>query len=375
MCGTFSKDNFTLYDLSELDHIAATCSKKDPRCPRGCPRAHANGVRECPRVRPEDWHCVNCNARGHSSAYAGCPARKRLQQAHELRAKKYMPLGVAIKACAPKPTFRRRSSTPEDPDRASRALHRDPPTTLTWAQRAAGLSPSSLPPLKSRDVNNAGSGPSGIGHTKDTASGSKSTATKYSVKSSVTPTAASLGGAMQSDAKHPAGSESGILRPGGQHSSSTMRSWKLGAGGLSQTQQNSSNQVINNLMTFMNERLEKLEQQISKNNEQITSEVRNIECKLQDIEHSRTKKLQTATEIINKNLTKKHDVVTKMAVEIISSLIDTAQNGNTQSLMRVLYDFAPRESVASLPTLPRMPEEIQSALFNVMGYSVEKENV
>ena len=112
-----------------------------------------------------------------------------------------------------------------------------------------------------------------------------------------------------------------------------------------------------------------------KKNQDIRAEVQKIDKKLQDIEDDRKKKLQSATDIISNNADKKHDVVTKMAIEVISSLIDTAQNGNTQSLMRVLYDLAPRESVSNLPTLPRMPDDIQTALFNVMGYAVDKNNV
>ena len=116
----------------KLDHVASDCSRKEARCPRACPLAHALGVRECPRQTPDQWQCVNCNAKGHSAAYAGCPARKHLQTAHAMRAKHYMPLGVALKhaksqhAAKTAPADnrlpfpqRRRSSTPDNASKAT----------------------------------------------------------------------------------------------------------------------------------------------------------------------------------------------------------------------------------------------------------------
>ena len=371
----FRKTVLRCLKCQKLDHIAATCTKKEPRCPRGCIRAHTNGVRECPRVKPEDWLCVNCNCKGHSAAYAGCPAKKKLQQAHELRAKKYMPLSVAIKACnAPPsspPMYQRRSSTPENEVRASLALQDDPP--LSWAQRTAGLGSFPRSPFKpdankkmpSPDTKKSTAGlPAGCPQISSTPPGIP----KHLGSSTSGSTGASTGAPSRSE-----GSQQDNLRPGGMVGA--RRSWALGAGGTSHASSSSSNQVSDTILTFLSDRLEKIEEKISKNNQEIRAEVQKIEKKLTDIENDRKKKIQSATSIINKNLSQNQDVVTKMAIEVVSSLIDTAQNGNTQSLMRVLYDLAPRESVSSLPTLPRMPDEIQTALFNVMGYSAEKNNV
>ena len=254
----FRKTIIRCLKCQKLDHIAAMCPKKDPRCPRGCPKAHINGVRECPRVKTEDWLCINCNSRGHSAAYAGCPARKRLQQAHELRAKKYMPLGVAIKACAtpvPQINPRRRSSTPENAERATLALNKDPLSSrLTWAQRAAGLDRVTSHPVplthpqKSTNPSQTSQPPS-----------SQSNPHPCNTSMSGPPTGASRSSSAAASA--------GInLRPGGSKSGSTI-SWKLGAGtgaGVSKSNINttspSSNQVFDNLMTLMTERLDKLEE-------------------------------------------------------------------------------------------------------------------
>ncbi|KAL8600210.1 hypothetical protein ACOMHN_062500 [Nucella lapillus] len=50
---------------------------------------------ECP-LPQRQWKCVNCNQKGHSSAYRGCPEVRIRQKALELQAKEYMPLAVAI---------------------------------------------------------------------------------------------------------------------------------------------------------------------------------------------------------------------------------------------------------------------------------------
>ncbi|KAL8570375.1 hypothetical protein ACOMHN_035793 [Nucella lapillus] len=109
----------------KLDHIAKECTKT-ARCPRGCFKAHPQGVKECPRTDRNEWYCVNCKTSGHSAAFPGCPMRRQLSKAQELKATHYMPLGVALKEVKaqrreedhqkqPQPFRPRRSSTPTDP--------------------------------------------------------------------------------------------------------------------------------------------------------------------------------------------------------------------------------------------------------------------
>ena len=89
----------------------------------------------------------------------------------------------------------------------------------------------------------------------------------------------------------------------------------------------------------------------------------------------RKRQIVCASDIVNRNKSKSHDAVTKVAYDLVESLIDTAKNGNTQSLMNVLYNVLPRESLTTLPSPPPMSEELQTALLNVMGYTVVNKHV
>ena len=128
------------------------------------------------------------------------------------------------------------------------------------------------------------------------------------------------------------------------------------------------------VIDYMTSKFRDLEAKLEVNNEKIYKEVRVLDKKMEDIKDERKRQLQNASDIVKKNKSDNHDVVTKMAFQIVDSLIETAQ-GNSQALMRVLYNLAPTDSVSSLPTPPRMSEELQTALLNVMGYSVDSSNV
>ena len=371
-----------------MGHIAAHCGKTNPRCPRGCPRAHPAGVRECPKVRPDDWYCINCRTKGHSAAYAGCPARKKLQQAHELKATQYMPLSVAMKACSNKP--RRRSSTPVDEERANKAYENGP---LSWAQRvqkasSAGTLKSSYsrpePPSRPRVMHPPNLRIDEYPSTRPSGTGGL------------------LTGSTQSGVQ----SYTAQLRPGGQRSTD-RRPWGLGASlgagkrdgpssetttpqpdmstapiddktvhakgnadsknlpASSQSDVGKEIQVLSNLINSLNSKLEKMEQKFESNIGKIHKDVK-------DIKDERKKQIQTASDIVDS--CKTNDVVSQMALDVIKSLVDTAKTGDSRALMKVLYNFAPRDSIISLPHPPQMSAELQSALFNVMGYSVEKKH-
>jgi hypothetical protein len=55
----------------KLDHDKRECtSKHPPRCPKCLEEAHPAGTREC-KLEKSQWKCINCNKRGHSSAFGG----------------------------------------------------------------------------------------------------------------------------------------------------------------------------------------------------------------------------------------------------------------------------------------------------------------
>ena len=133
---------------------------------------------------------------------------------------------------------------------------------------------------------------------------------------------------------------------------------------------NGENQIFDSLLSLMSEKFKALEDKLTKNTEKLESEVRKIDSKVQEICDDRKRQIVCASDIVNRNKSKPHDAVTTVAYDLVESLIDTAKNGNTQSLMNVLYNVLPRESITTLPSPPPMSEELQSALLNVMGYNV-----
>lgn len=79
-----------------LDHEKKECrSKRPPRCPKCLEDAHPNGAIEC-KLEKSQWRCVNCNKKGHSSAYGGCPEVLMRKKAMEIQAKEYMPYASAL---------------------------------------------------------------------------------------------------------------------------------------------------------------------------------------------------------------------------------------------------------------------------------------
>ena len=390
----------------KLDHVASDCSRKEARCPRGCLQAHALGVRECPRQTPDQWQCVNCNAKGHSAAYAGCPARKQLQTAHVLRAKHYMPLGVALKHAKSQHDAvtattnnrrlpiaqRRRSSTPDNARRATMSYFKTarkfdqevgdcdfpplPPSKdslksvwdtsfqftssaggarrpMSWAERADRAD------RKSKGSTTIGAAPAGSGlaptgpQSSVVAGGDSGAATLSSAKQSTTPMSA-----PQPSAHSSQGPSTGYSSLGPSSSQSGPLRLSL---------------ELQGVVDFMTSKFRDLEAKLEVNNDNIHKEVKDLDKKMQEMKDERKRQLQSAGDIVRKNKSKNHDVVTKMAFDIVDSLIETAQ-GNSQALMRVLYNLAPNDSVSSLPTPPRMSEELQTALLNVMGYSVVTNN-
>ena len=80
----------------KLDHDKRECtSTRGPRCPKCLEAAHPQGAFEC-KLERSMWRCINCNKRGHSSAYGGCPEILLRKKALELQAREYMPFATAM---------------------------------------------------------------------------------------------------------------------------------------------------------------------------------------------------------------------------------------------------------------------------------------
>jgi hypothetical protein len=101
--------------------------------------AHSNSAREC-KLEKSQWRCINCNQKGHSSAYGGCPEVLLRKKAMEIQAQEYMPYASALarakKEMINKHKHHAPSSQPSRPCGRDRLLSSSPVRQLNYAAAA-----------------------------------------------------------------------------------------------------------------------------------------------------------------------------------------------------------------------------------------------
>jgi hypothetical protein len=325
----------------KLDHRASECPRRVARCPRGCPVAHARGVQECPRIERKDWRCVNCNMTGHSAAYLGCPARKNLMRAQELRALHYMPLGIALKqvrsdreellksAAVPSPSTPRRTS-----DTNSRPTSKAP---FSFADAVKINSDSHFPVLS------------------DTISTKKVPARSESVLQSIWDTSSQV--TSQSTVK------SNVISKAPPSDKSTKDSVPATTSTSSSTPANDS---LGALMQYMDR---KVNQILKSTQEQFQV----LNDKVEQLREERRVQLDTVEVIVQKNRDKPHDAVNSLGFQLVDSL-RKAVSGDTAAFLATLCSLAPVQSTSVLSTPPRLSRDLEAAVLNLLGLSTDSKH-
>lgn len=318
------------YKCHKLDHRASDCPRRTARCPRGCPEAHPQGVKDCPRSDRREWKCVNCNSVGHSAAYQGCPARRQLSQAYELRAQHCMPLGVALRHVKSRQSAQQQQ---QQQQRAHMARGEGyggfPPLHASTGLAAAGgaMSVWGLPFLPHR------------AHEKEEEranfNGDQSSGRRMD-----SPTNAMTQGTN-------AAGHAGLVTQGAGLEGSTGLAAALDA-----------------VMHTVNKKLEEM----SSKTEQLFE---HLNTQIGELREERKTQLKTVESIVRKNRNKNHDAVTSMAFEVVDSMRQAAL-GHPEALMATLFKIVPKDAKKSMHSPPCMSDDLQTAVLGVVGLSVKE---
>ena len=122
---------------------------------------------------------------------------------------------------------------------------------------------------------------------------------------------------------------------------------------------------LENMMKTVSSKIEEM-------NNKTQEQFRTLNEKIVELKEERTVQLKVVEEIVQRNKNKEHDVVTAMAFEVVESL-HKAASGNPEALMETLFRLVPDPS-KSLQAPPRMSEDLQTAVLNVVGLAVKKIN-
>ena len=342
----------------KLDHLAKECTKT-ARCPRGCFKAHPQGVKECPRLDPSEWYCVNCKTSGHSAAFPGCPTRKQLSKAQELKATHYMPLGVALKEVK----VQRR----EEEHQRQTQLFRPGRSSTPTDPRTSGINFADMV----KEAKYATEFPEIIS-VWDTSRQATRSATP--VKTAGKPVGNKTNKTLQSAATGSQSSQRNDKQQRRQASSNSDPSKKssLPEAVMSSNQpqvRGDLEEVMSTLQRMsqiLNTRLDEMDKRLQKQAQDTQDQISTLSSQVKEIQEERKIQLKNVETIVLENRNVDKDPLRKIAYCIIDGLRKTAL-GDSGAFLEALFQIVPSEVTQNIGHPPKMTEELQLAVMNIIG--------
>jgi len=326
-----------------LDHDKRECrSKQTARCPKCLEKAHPQGAREC-ALEKSKWKCINCNQRGHSAAYGGCPEVLLRKKALEIQAQEYMPYATAM-AKARKELVSKQTTTNKQTS-SKPAANRDLLPTIS-RRRIVSSSPA-------RPLNYAAAAKLGL---PDVSAISKDEDHfSFGYRKAVP---------KQVDREERINTEMRVSTREKQQNESLTR-LVVEENVEPKPSGNGETGLLGQIQYMMVEQMKIIEEKMREQSDRLNQKLETVYTELNKLSTERQKQLDYAGQIISRNVEQCQDGVTKCAFEVLECIRQAAQ-GNVLALMNFALRVTPAHLRSSDSGPLNVPHELEVALNNIL---------
>ena len=352
----------------KLDHDKRECtSKRGPRCPKCLENAHPQGAFEC-KLERSMWKCINCNKRGHSSAYGGCPEVLVRKRALEVQAQEYMPFALAM-ARAKKELADKPSDTMRHPEKQVSEGLRKPfsASSPTRQMNYAAATKVGVPDVSIIEKSASQS----YGYRRKIYGQQPRKEAKQGADTNTQPSAASRkenSGPLSGPPVTSDDTTSHTL-PGEDYSQEEAKSSQLQKSASLENSQRVVNEegadLLEKIKAMMDKHTSVIESKIKLQCEALNCKIEKISKDVLKLTAERQQQLDLARQVIMKGVEVCKDPVTKCAFDILECFRQAA-HGNSDAIMNFAFKITPDHLRRSQMTPPKTPNELLVALQNIV---------